>query len=146
MRIAPARIPDVMALSLIIGDWMRQTPWLPYLHTPEEDRWFIRHLIEKHDVIVLRNWRGVHGFLAREGPVVHCLYVHKAWRGRGLGARLLDVAKAACPRLELWTFQANAGARAFYAREGFVEVAFTDGAGNDEKLPDVRLEWERTDG
>ena len=51
-----------------------------------------------------------------------------------------DDAKAA-GHLTLWTFQANDGARRFYAREGFREVEFTDGAGNAEKLPDVRLEW-----
>lgn len=31
---------------------------------------------------------------------------------------------------------------AFHIREGFGEVEFSDGAGNDEKLPDVRLEWQ----
>jgi len=32
-------------------------------------------------------------------------------------------------------------ARRFYGREGFVEVEHTDGAGNEEGEPDVRLEW-----
>ena len=31
---------------------------------------------------------------------------------------------------------------ACHIREGFGEVEFSDGAGNDEKLPDVRLEWQ----
>jgi len=43
--------------------------------------------------------------------------------------------------LQLWTFQVNDEARRFYGREGFVEVEHTDGAGNEEGEPDVRLEW-----
>ena len=34
----------------------------------------------------------------------------------------------------------------FYVREGFTEVELTDGAGNDEGLPDVRLVWHRNGG
>ena len=40
----------------------------------------------------------------------------------------------------LWTFVANAPARRFYAREGFVEVRRTGGE-NEEGLPDVLLKW-----
>jgi hypothetical protein len=40
----------------------------------------------------------------------------------------------------LWTFVANAGARRFYAREGFVEARRTEGE-NEEGLPDVLLTW-----
>ena len=65
--------------------------------------------------------------------------------GPGLGTRLLDRAKAERPDgLDLWTFQANTGARRFYERHGFVEVARTDGD-NEEGAPDVRLAW-RSDG
>jgi GNAT superfamily N-acetyltransferase len=51
------------------------------------------------------------------------------------------VTKAREPRLVLWTFQANSAAIAFYLREGFVEIERTDGAGNEEGLPDVRMIW-----
>ncbi len=44
-------------------------------------------------------------------------------------------------RLGLWTFAADAGARAFYQCEGFAPVETTDGARNDEGLPDVRQAW-----
>jgi hypothetical protein len=39
------------------------------------------------------------------------------------------------------TAQFNAAARRFYERHGFVEVMSTDGARNEEREPDVRLEW-----
>ena len=109
-------------------------------HSPREDRRFLSRLIAEQEVTTLRDWRGAQGFLARDGEVVHALYL--APRARGRGKRLLDRAKAQSRRLELWTFQDNAGARAFYAREGFAEVEMTDGNGNDAKLPDVRLVWE----
>ena len=41
----------------------------------------------------------------------------------------------------VWCFQ-HIPARQFYHRHGFVEVEYTDG-NNDEKLPDVRMEWRR---
>ena len=47
--------------------------------------------------------------------------------------------------LQLWTFQGNVKARAFYERRGFTAAEFTDGEGNEERLPDVRYEWRRGD-
>ena len=82
------------------------------------------------------------GFLARSGEDIPALYLAPAARGRGIGKALLDRAKVAAPRLCLWTFRDNVGARAFYEREGFREIARTEGE-NDEGLPDVRLQWER---
>ena len=143
MRLAPARPRDAARLALILSDWIRETRWMPDLHTPEEDAYFLRRLIDTSEVITLRNWRGPQGFLARDGEVIHALYLRPAARGRGHGTRLLDAAKARAPRLTLWAFQANDKARAFYAREGFAEVETTDGSNNDEKLPDVRLVWQR---
>jgi hypothetical protein len=35
----------------------------------------------------------------------------------------------------------NVGARCFYERHGFTAVEMTDGAGNDERQPDVRYAW-----
>ena len=37
--------------------------------------------------------------------------------------------------------QANLRASRFYRAAGFIEVARSDGAGNDFGLPDVRFEW-----
>ena len=34
-------------------------------------------------------------------------------------------------------------ARRFYEARGFRAIRFTDGAGNEEKTPDVRYRWER---
>ncbi len=113
---------------------------------PRDARDYLARLIRDGEVLTVRDWRGAQGFLAREGEMIHALYLRPRARGRGFGKALLDHAKAGSPRLMLWSFQANAAARRFYAREGFSEVEETDGAGNDEKLPDVRLTWERPGG
>ena len=37
--------------------------------------------------------------------------------------------------------QQNEGARRFYERGGLRAIRFTDGDGNEEKMPDVLYEW-----
>jgi ribosomal protein S18 acetylase RimI-like enzyme len=72
------------------------------------------------------------------------LYIDAGATGRGLGARMLDVARSELggDQIQLWTFQSNVGARRFYERHGFVAVQTTDGD-NEEKAPDVRYVWRR---
>ena len=140
--ISPATPEDAPALARILGDWQRETGWMPVLHTREEDEGFLRHLIATRTVRVLRLPDPL-GFLAREGGQIDALYLAPAARGQGWGRALLEEAKAAEPRLSLWTFAANAAARAFYASEGFAEVQATDGQDNEARLPDIRLEWQQ---
>ncbi len=76
---------------------------------------------------------------ALEDPAwIDHLYVHPAHAARGIGSTLLAHALATLPRpVQLWTFQANRHARAFYERHGFAAITFTDGADNEERCPDV---------
>jgi GNAT superfamily N-acetyltransferase len=70
------------------------------------------------------------------------LYVDPAWTGMGLGSRLVELAKSRSPEgLQLWTFVTNVGAQRFYQRHGFVVAETTDGSGNEENEPDLRLVW-----
>jgi ribosomal protein S18 acetylase RimI-like enzyme len=63
-------------------------------------------------------------------------------RWKGLGSRLVELAKSRWPEgLQLWTFASNVDAQRFYERHGFVVVEATDGSGNEEKQPDLRLAW-----
>ena len=74
------------------------------------------------------------------------LYVVPERFSQGIGTRLVERARIEAPGgLVLWTFQVNTAARAFYASRGFIEVALTDGADNEEHEPDVRLRWQPTD-
>ena len=138
--ITPATPEDAPALARILGDWVRETGWMPVLHSREEDLDFLSHLIATRTVHVLR-LPEVSGFLARDGGMIEALYLAPQARGKGYGRALLDRAKAAEPKLTLWTFAANHAARAFYAREGFRVAEETDGAGNEARLPDLRLIW-----
>ncbi len=141
ITLRPGAPEDADACAVILSDWITETPWFPDLHGRVQDRAFVAGKIDGGEVIVAETGGAVAGFLARDGDWVGCLYVAAAARGRGVGRARLDAAKAAHPEgLRLWTFQANAGARRFYAREGFVETAETEGD-NEEGLPDVELRW-----
>ena len=73
---------------------------------------------------------------------VEQLYVLSEWAGSGVGTRLLEVAKALSPSgLQLWTFESNTSAQAFYAHHGFTVAEQTNGAGNEERQPAVRMVW-----
>jgi GNAT superfamily N-acetyltransferase len=70
------------------------------------------------------------------------LYVRPDLKGQGVGSLLLDVVEATHPEgYELWVFESNTGARRLYERRGLVEVERTDGSGNEEKAPDIRMAW-----
>jgi putative acetyltransferase len=119
-------------------------PWLPRVHTPEEDQDYFARVLASHECWVAVIESQIVGFsVLNEGWLEH-LYVMPESQGIGIGRGLLDNAKNLVPSgLQLWTFQGNYYARAFYAKNGFVEVEFTDGAGNAELTPDVRLIWRR---
>lgn len=139
-QIRNARPEDGQVIATILSDFIDETPWMVRIHTREEDRQFGANLIEKTDVWVADHG-GVLGFIACRNNTVEALYVHTDHRGQGVGTELLKMAMNRFDDLGLWTFQANAGARRFYARNGFVEGEMTDGERNDENLPDVHMRW-----
>lgn len=142
-RIGTARRWEARAIARILWAFGEETPWLPQPRTRAEIRAMAVRLIRAGQVRVARRHGRVLGFAIRDGAELHALYVARPARGRGIGKALLDAAKAAEPALGLFAHEANARARAFYAREGFTEAGGSDGSGNDEGLPDVRLVWER---
>ena len=139
MSVRRAEPGDAVALGAVLSDWIDATVWMPRLHSRDDDRDFVGRLIERCDVWTDDEARG---FLARSGQEVTALYVARSARRHGLGRRLLEAAKEGQETLSLWTFQINADAIRFYEREGFREVKRTNGADNDEGLPDVRMMWE----
>jgi len=115
-------------------------PWLPVMHTPGEDGDFFGS-----EIATSLGWAATEDgtllafALARDGWLNH-LYVDPGHRGRGVGTALLGNALAAMPEgAQLWVFERNQRARDFYATHGFVEAERTDGSGNEEREPDVRL-------
>lgn len=70
------------------------------------------------------------------------IYLDPSAVGLGLGTILLEQAKLTLGApIRLYTFQENVDARRFYTRYGFEEIELTDGALNEEQVPDVLLEW-----
>jgi len=142
------RADDADALALILRSATTDAmPWLPNLHTPDEDRAFLRDVVLAHDEVWIAEEDGVVvGFAAvgaRDGEdFLQHMYVAPAFQGRGVGDALLAQAKRMRPRgLKWWVFQRNEGARRFYERRGAVLVTLTDGSGCEEKTPDALYAW-----
>ncbi|HEY7561757.1 MAG TPA: GNAT family N-acetyltransferase [Gaiellaceae bacterium] len=118
-------------------------PYLPELHTERETRDWVRDVVLDRDEVHVADAEGrVVGFVALAGSLLDHLNVEPDVQGRGIGSALLELAKELRPDgFDLWVFQRNAKARAFYERRGLRLVELTDGAGNDEREPDARYAW-----
>ena len=139
----PATVDDAPAMGRILWDCFEVSlPFLPQLHTQEDHLGFMReNLLPQFTVWVAEADGEVEGYIAFSEDHVRHLYVHPTAQGQGIGPALLAKALQDGRRKDLWTFQQNTRARAFYEKRGFVAVEFTDGEGNEEQMPDVRYEW-----
>jgi ribosomal protein S18 acetylase RimI-like enzyme len=114
-------------------------------HTADEVRaWFASVVLVEHEVWVAEAAGAVVAVLVLRGDSIDHLYVRPERQGRGVGTRLLDLAKRRRPRLlRLYTFQSNGPAREFYEKHGFTAIVFGDGTANEEGAPDVLYEWRK---
>lgn len=104
--------------------------WFSYVVVPHCEAWVA---VAEESVV---------GLLVLDDAELEQLYLEPSWRGRGLGDRFVELAKARRPQgLGLWTFQVNESARRFYERHGFVATEWTDGLRNEEREPDIRYVW-----
>ncbi|MBZ9662592.1 GNAT family N-acetyltransferase [Mesorhizobium sp. ESP-6-4] len=134
----PAIASDAAAIAKLMRASVNAFDWMPVLHTPEEDLFFIRDiLLPEQQVTVAEAAECIVGFIAAQGEWVEQLYLDPAWTGQGIGSRLLAQATAGIPVVKLHCFQANTGARRFYERHGFRAEALGDGSANEEGLPDI---------
>jgi GNAT superfamily N-acetyltransferase len=120
--------------------------YLPQLHSATEDIAYSVAAAKYAQSVEVAEVDGhIVGFsLVHEG-VLESLYVLPVMQGQGIGSELLVRAKAANPGgLSLWVFEKNSRARELYGRHGFVEVDRTDGSGNEENEPDLKLHWSGT--
>lgn len=83
----------------------------------------------------------VAGFIGVENGKVEMLFVHPAWRGEGIGRRLLSYAVTALGASELDVNEQNPQAIGFYLRMGFEVVgrSAVDGMGKPYPLLHMRV-------
>jgi GNAT superfamily N-acetyltransferase len=150
----PAHAPTIVELrhatrddgasvaDIFLESFTTTLPRIQLAHTDAECReHFSTTVIDDEETWVAVVDGEVVGFVAIGATRIDHLYLRPAWTGRGIGRRLLELAKYRRQHgLDLWTFQVNAGARRFYERNGFVNVEETDGD-NEEGEPDVRYAW-----
>ena len=140
----PARPDEALAAAdLWLESRRASRAYIPLpAHTDDEVRaWFRDVVFPTREVWVVGAPGRLAGLMVLDGDWLDQLYVHPDFCGRGIGSGLVSLAQQSHKSLDLWTFQANVGARRFYERHGFLAVGMTDGD-NEEKAPDVRYHWE----
>ena len=145
MRIRRADLADMPAVAVLHRLTMRVSlSFLPDLHTAEEDRWwFAERFFPDNTVWLAEDDAGLAGYAAVAPGWLNDLYIHPDRQGAGVGGLLLARAMEGANSLQLWTFQQNHRARAFYEKRGFKLVRLTDGARNEEREPDALYLWTR---
>ena len=135
----PAAAADAALLTRIMLA-ARASAGIPNLHTPAEDLAFHQRLIAGAKVAVAAKDGVPVGYAAtRDGWLEH-LWVTPEHHRQGIGRSLLNWARGSeSGDLRLYVFTHNLRAVAFYRAHGAVEIAASDGQGNEERLPDLTL-------
>ncbi len=143
-RLRRATANDADAIANVYSASFRLLTFLPMLHTIEGYRWFtVNVILNDCEVTVAEAKSGIVAFLARRGEEIRLLYTRPDRIGMGAGTHLIDAAKdTGIGALELWCLQANERVRRFYEARAFHAIRFTDGAQNEEQMPDIRYRWE----
>ena len=143
VRLRPATDDDLAAVSAVHLSSRRAASMPPSVHDDHEHLPYLRARVAAGEEVWVAEAAGdVVGYVRMTDTWLDDLYVLPAHAGCGVGSMLLDLVKALRPEgFALWVFEVNTPARAFYARHGLVETERTDGAGNEEHEPDVRMEW-----
>ncbi len=114
----------------------------PMVHPDDDATAYLRGRMADAETWVAEVDGRVVGYALVDGDWLDHLYVLPRRAGQGIGSALLDLVRSLRPHgFALWVFESNEPARAFYARHGLVELETTDGSGNDEGVPDVRMAW-----
>lgn len=138
-----ADLDEIVALHLAArGDAAERGVMPPAVHSEREIREWLGVRMERDEVWVAERGGRVAAYTRFTRTWLDDLYVDPEAQRTGLGGMLLDLVKALRPDgFGLWVFESNLPARAFYAAHGLVVTQRTDGSGNEERAPDLRLEW-----
>ena len=151
LTLRPAGPEDATAIAdLYTAARVAAVPQMPpAMHTNAEDRQWMAGQLAKDDHeawVACRPDGRIVGYALLSAVWLDHLFIDPDLRGTGIGSVLLDLVKSLRPDgFSLWVFETNTGARRFYERHGLVELERTDGQGNEEKAPDVRMAWPGAD-
>lgn len=142
VTLRPATDADARAVAEVHLASRRAAVMPPSVRSEEEAQPWLAARLREDSVWVAEVAGRPVGYARWTSTWLDDLYVAPSHAGRGIGSALLDLVKARLPGgFCLWVFEMNGPARAFYARHGLVELEHTDGSGNEERSPDVRMAW-----
>ena len=135
--------PVVAEIYLRSFQWTYEATPVRSAHPPSDVRRWVRETLLPEHVVTVAVCAGiVVGFTAEKPGWLDQLYVDPAWVGRGVGGQLLrDVKNRQTQGFDLWTFEVNQRACAFYEHRHLVAIEHGDGSGNEEAQPDIRYRW-----
>ncbi|MDD1780100.1 GNAT family N-acetyltransferase [Enterovibrio sp. ZSDZ35] len=118
---------------------------IPEMHSLESHRYYLnRILAPSHRIFVAveKTSDTVLGMMAMDSKHISQLYIHPDHQCRGIGSALVELAQENAERLQLYTFEINLPARAFWEKHGFIEQEIGQ-HDNEEGLSDILCEWKR---
>jgi GNAT superfamily N-acetyltransferase len=147
LTLRPGGASDAPAVADVHLSARRAAAMPPSVHPEDDVREWLDRRLRGTDTVWVAEVDGVVGGYARfTESWLDDLYVAPGLAGRGIGAALLDLVKQQRPAgFCLWVFEMNTPARDFYARRGLVELEHTDGSGNEEQAPDIKMAWPGTE-
>jgi GNAT superfamily N-acetyltransferase len=142
LLLRPASPDDAQAIADVHLAARAAAPMPPPVHTEPEVRTWLAGRIGVDEVWVAEADGEVVGYARFTETWLDDLYVSPRHPRAGIGTALLDLVRSLRPQgFQLWVFETNEPARAFYAAHGLVERERTDGSDNEEREPDIRMEW-----
>lgn len=143
MKIRRAGAEDGIAVArMVLASRRAYLPYLPQVHPDDDVERWITGLLGRATAWIAEREDFPIGIAVVDAGFLDQLYLSPGETGQGLGLALLNRAKEASRGgLKLYVFQRNEGARRFYEREGFVVISASDGSENEEREPDLLLQW-----
>jgi len=104
--------------------------------------WFRDVVLPTKEVWVMPRGGTITAMMVLSERWVEQLYVAPEHLREGKGSALLAVAQSSRDELELWAFEANTPARAFYEKHGF-RPSGAASSDNEEQAPAIPYRWVR---
>lgn len=138
----PAEPADAAAMAAVQVAARTAGPMPANIHPESEIADFLTSRLPVDETWVAELDGEVAAYTRFTGTWIDDLYVAPDLQRHGVGGALLDLVMSLRPAgLGLYVFETNTPARRFYEHRGFVVTERSDGSANEERLPDLRMEW-----